>query len=223
MQNHAQARKNMVDCQLNTNGVIVPDVLAAFSEVPRELFVPAPYQDVAYIDTDMKLGKSGLFLMEPLVHARMVQALAPKPGDRVLNVGDAAGYTSAIFAQLGAEVFVPEAGMEEALLETARAAWQKLGFNRIETLKGDFTKAVAKSGPYDLIFLNGAVAGIPEELTAQLAPGGRLAAVVKPEGTPMGVIVLAEKLASGIVATRKLFDAATGYLPGYEPKPGFRF
>lgn len=219
MQKYAQARKNMVDSQLNTNGVIVPGVLGVFSEVPRELFVPSQYQDVAYIDTDMKLGRDGAFLMEPLVHARMVQALAPKAGDRILNIGDCAGYSTAIFAKLGAHVFVPES----ARLESAHAAWQGLGLTKIETLRGDFAKAVAKSGPYDLIFLNGAVAEIPADLVAQLAPGGRLAAVVRPEGNPMGMIVLAEKLASGIVATRKMFDAATGYLPGYEPKPGFKF
>ena len=101
--NTAQIRRNMVNCQLQTNGVASGDILAAFEAVPREAFVPENLRGVAYVDEDLRLP-DGNFLIEPLVLARMLQAAEPQPHDRALVIGDATGYAAAILSRLARTV-----------------------------------------------------------------------------------------------------------------------
>ena len=72
----AEARTNMVDCQIHPNGVIDPRILYAFETLPRENFVPDAKKKVAYNDEDIVL-ENGRLLLEPQVHARMLQILNP--------------------------------------------------------------------------------------------------------------------------------------------------
>lgn len=103
MIDYEKIRKNMVDCQLATGGVIAEDILEAFGTVPREQFVPAGLAPSAYVDEDL-LFPDGNFLMEPLVFGRMLQAARPRNADTVLNVGDATGYAAAILSRLAGTV-----------------------------------------------------------------------------------------------------------------------
>ena len=78
MVDYAQARRNMVDSQIRTNKVVDPAILAAFSDIARERFVEPQFRAVAYLDEDLPLG-AGRCMMEPMVLARLVQALAIGP------------------------------------------------------------------------------------------------------------------------------------------------
>lgn len=95
-----QARKNMVDCQLATGGITETAILSAFATVPREKFVPENLRASAYRDDDFIIAPRQ-FLLEPLVHARLIQALAPQMGERAFLVGDHTGYGAAILATFG--------------------------------------------------------------------------------------------------------------------------
>lgn len=214
---YEKSRRHMVDGQLKTNNIDSEAVLQAFGEVPRERFLPSALQGSAYVDEDIPL-EGGDFLMEPLVLARMVQAGRPGPGDKVLNVGDCTGYSSAILARLAGEVVTPEAGgwAEKA----RRAVWAELGLRNISPVgrgsgyEHDF---------YDLIVINGSVRAVPPALAAMLRDGGRLVAVVRPAGAPLGVLTLAEKGAGPHLAVRGLYDAVTPYLSDFAPEPDFVF
>ena len=72
-----------------------------------------------------------------------------------------------------------------------------------------------------MILFGGAVAEVPDGIAAQLAEGGRLAAVVKPT-SGVGRATLMTRT-GGVLARRVIFDAATPLLPGFEPKPAFVF
>src|SRR5690348_11413326 len=82
---YAQARNCMVDSQIRPNRVTDPRILSAMREIPRERFLPPRLRAFAYIDEDVPLG-NGRVLMEPLVIARLVQLVAPQPGERALVV-----------------------------------------------------------------------------------------------------------------------------------------
>lgn len=99
----AERRRNMVEGQLRTNKVIDERLIAAMSSVPRENFVPAKLAGVAYVDEDLALG-GGKYLMEPMVFARLVQALDLAPGKRVLVVGDFTGYAGTVLKDMGVEL-----------------------------------------------------------------------------------------------------------------------
>lgn len=96
----AERRRNMVEGQLRTNKVIDERLIAAMERVEREKFVPTRLAGVAYVDEDIALG-GGKYLMEPMVFARLVQALALNPGERVLVVGDFSGYAAAVLREMG--------------------------------------------------------------------------------------------------------------------------
>ncbi len=212
------ARRNMVDCQLRTNRLVDEALIAAFGEIPREQFVPEAVQAVAYIDEDVPLG-NGRYLMEPMVLGRVLQALAVTPGDIVLDVGCATGYSSAILSRLAATVVALEC--DHGFATRANDLLTSLSADNAIVVEGDLAAGYPKQGPYDVIWIGGAVAEIPSALADQLAEGGRLAAIVD-DGTRPGEAQLMLKR-NGKVSKRGLFDANVPRLPGFEPKAGFVF
>ena len=98
--NFEQARFNMVEQQIRPWEVLDPQVLNTLAEVPRENFVPEEYRNVAFADVEIPLGH-GEQMMKPVIEARMLQSLAVKPEDKVLEVGTGSGFITACLASLG--------------------------------------------------------------------------------------------------------------------------
>lgn len=218
--NFSQMRKNMVECQLQPGGVTQPEVLQAFSTVPREQYVPQVMRPCAYVDEDVALP-DGAFLMEPLVFGRMLQAAAPRYEDIVLNVGDMTGYSSAVLSNLVTTIVRLEPN--DTRMNRAQAAWADFDFCNIAIIKGDGREGCARHAPYSLIIINGAVTELPQKLLDQLDEGGRLVYILRPPGQKVGCLVLAEKTGEEIICTRVIADAATPYLKEFEPRPFFIF
>jgi len=212
------ARLNMVNSQVRTNKVTNPELLAALQRLPREVFVDGRLEGVAYLDEDLPLG-NGRFVMEPMVMARMIQALEIGIGDIALDVGGGTGYSGAVMAQLASTVVVLEPDGD--LAGRATRCLTDLAIDNAVVVDGALAEGYASQAPYDAILLGGAVGEIPSALTAQLAEGGWLCAVVA-EGTGPGTAVLATRR-GGIVAQRRLFDANVPVLPGFAADPGFVF
>ena len=80
----------MVEAQLRGRDIVDEAVLAAMERVPRELFVPEPEHGRAYDDAALPLGH-GQTISQPYMVARIAEALATRPGDRVLDVGTGSG------------------------------------------------------------------------------------------------------------------------------------
>ena len=101
-----RARATMVDNQLRTSGVTDWRVLAEMATVPRERFVPAERQSVAYIDDIHWLGTRAprRFMMAPATLAKLLQLAEITKDDAVLDVGAATGYSTAVIAGLAASV-----------------------------------------------------------------------------------------------------------------------
>lgn len=216
----AAARKNMVDCQIQTNGVVNNEILAAFSTIPRELFLPREVQGVAYNDEDILLGQRG-YILSPMTHARLLQLLDPRPDDIVLNIGDCTGYASAILSTQVMTVVALEG--KNKIAETARKIWDDLKCNNIVLLAGENTAGCAQHAPYTAIVLNGAVSEVPAELLSQLAPGGRLVCVMRSPDKRDGVMTIIARDNQGGYSHRSQFDAAAPWVEGFVPRTGFRF
>lgn len=213
-----QARQNMVDCQLRTNKITDPSVIEAFETVPREAFVGDRLKSVAYTDEDLQIA-GGRCLMEPMVLARLVQELAISANDVVLDIGCGTGYSAAILSHLAATVVALES--DTTLAQRATAALAEIAADNAVVVEGSLVEGYPGQGPYDVIFIEGAVADIPKELTDQLAEGGRLAAVID-SGKGPGHAVLMLKTA-GFLSKRVLFDANILPLPEFERPAGFVF
>ncbi len=214
-------RQSMVDSQLRPNDVTDPRILAAMLEVPRERFVPPSREKLAYLDDDLPVLEGGphrapRYLIEPMILARLIQALAIGPDDRILDVGCATGYSTAVLARLASQVV----GLEEDGELAAEARKALAAEQGVRIAEGKLIDGAPEQGPFDGILLNGSVEKVPEPLLAQLNDGGRLVAVLR--SGPVGRATLYVRGPGGI-SSRPLFDAAIPALPGFEQPRGFTF
>ncbi|PYP09182.1 MAG: hypothetical protein DMD59_09735 [Gemmatimonadetes bacterium] len=88
--------------------------------------------------------------------------------------GTGSGYQTAILAFLasGGKIFTIER-LPDLLVE-AEERFRRLGLTNIETRLADGAAGWPEEAPFDGIIVAAAAPRIPEPLTAQLAPGGRL-------------------------------------------------
>jgi protein-L-isoaspartate(D-aspartate) O-methyltransferase len=218
--NFKAARTNMVDGQIHTAGVVRPDILQAFETVPREMFVPQERRGVAYHDEYLPVI-NGRFLLEPITHAKMVEAVDPCEDDLVLDIGGASGYSAAILAPLVSSVVAVESDPD--CFQQAQLLWQDLDVLNVVSYEGALPEGNLENSPFNLIFMNGAVSEIPQSLVNQLEIGGKLITVVKKPGEVLGEVTLVKALGGGEYSSVSLFSAGVPYLPGFEPEREFQF
>lgn len=170
-----RARFNMVEQQIRTWEVLDQEVLDLLFAVRREDFVPAQYRSLAFVDMEIPLGH-GQKMLAPKLEARMLQELAVKASDRVLEVGTGSGYMTALLAKRGAHVYSVEIVPEFSAQAAARLSAHDIHNVTLEI--GDAARGWSKHAPYDTIVLTGSVPVLADEFARCLNPGGRLLAVV---------------------------------------------
>jgi protein-L-isoaspartate(D-aspartate) O-methyltransferase len=219
MTDFALARRNMVDGQLRPNRVNNAALLAAVSDMPRERFLPEGVRSVAYADDDVPLG-GGRFLMEPMVLARLIQALQVQPEEKALVVASGRGYGAALLSRLVKTVVAVES--DPALAGSADQTFKDLGIVNISQTVAKSEVGVPARAPYDAILIEGAVREIPRAILDQMAEGGRLATVMVTSEGVLGVAQLVVK-EGGVTSGRPLFDAGTPALVDFAPLSRFTF
>lgn len=178
----------MIQNQLRARGIVDPRVLAAMASVPRERFVAPNDVDDAYADSAMPIP-SGQSISQPYMVARMTELLAPRPGDRILELGTGSGYQAAILASLGAHVTSLERHPD--LAATARDRLEDLGLaDLVEIRVADGSLGYPAGAPYDGIIVTAAAPAIPAGLRDQLADGGRLVIPVGPRDVQVLTLVV---------------------------------
>ena len=213
MKDLVQARRNMVQSQLETNKVTDSWILEAFLRIPRELFFPENLADLAYVDEDVEIAP-GRYMMEPMVLARLIQAAAIGSRDIVLDIGGVSGYTAAILAERAVVVSLES---DSSLADMSIRNLTKQSVDTVEVFKGPLKEGYRDHAPYDVIILGGAVRDFPLSLTDQLSEGGRLLGVIRSSTADCGRAVLALRNQNH-VTERELFDANIPFLPGF-PRP----
>jgi len=220
MPEYEARRHNMVESQIRTNKVTDPGLIAVFSELPRELFLPEAQRSIAYIDEDIEIAP-GRHMMEPVVLARLVQALDIGATDSVLVIGAGTGYDAAVIGTLAGPVVAVEA--DPQLVETASMLINHLGIDNVAVVEAPLADGYAGQAPYDLVFVGGAVPEIPAIIADQVAPGGRVVAVIGgAENGVLGRASVMTKIEQGL-SGRQIFDAGTRPLPGFEAAAEFVF
>lgn len=173
--NIEQARFNMVEQQIRPWDVLDTSVLDLLYVVKREEFVPAESRDLAFTDVELPIGH-GQVMLEPKLEARLLQELAVKKTDKILEVGTGSGYMAALLAAKGAQVTSVEIIPE--LAQTAAAHLKAAGIANARVEVGDGLQGWSAGAPYDVIVVSGSVPVLPQALLGQLKVGGRLAAIV---------------------------------------------
>ncbi|MDJ1157128.1 protein-L-isoaspartate O-methyltransferase [Chelatococcus sp. SYSU_G07232] len=158
---------------LRERGIRDTSVLRAMETVPRDLFAPRRFADLARADVSLPLP-CGQTMTAPATIATMLVALGVEAHHRVLEVGTGSGYVSAVLGRLGREVVSVERFRTLALAASERVA--ALGLRQVRIMPGDGFAVGAMSGLFDRILLNGTITGLPKGVLAALPPGGRMVA-----------------------------------------------
>lgn len=212
--NFETMRAAMVSNQLRTSAVNDMKVVEAMRAIPREAFMPADRAALAYIDTPVPVGE-GRAINPPLVVGRLLTALEPGKGDRALVIGAGTGYSAAVLAEIGLDVTALE---ENAAL--AAFAEGALAGRGVSVVTGPLAEGWSAAAPYDVILIDGAIEHVPDALKAQLADGGRMAAVVSERGVTR---LAAGRKAAGTLVLEDFADAEAVALPGFAVPRGFVF
>ena len=213
----AQARHLMVESQVRTSDVTDARILAAMRTLPRERFAPPAVRTLAYADIELSVGE-GRTLLRPRDLAKLLQALAPQPHERGLEIAGATAYGAAVLGACCAEVFSLD--VDSTLSFAGRAALESAGITNVKTVSTDLSAGWADAAPYNVIFLNGASEIVPDAWLRQLADGGRLGVIVR-QG-PAGRARIYTRSGDSI-AYRIAFDAAPPVTPSLTQAPSFRF
>lgn len=208
-------RHAMVSSQLRTNAVSDNRVVAAMASIPRERFLPPETAHIAYRDTAIPLGRARA-ANPPLATARLLTEAELTPADRVLLIGAAGGYAAAILAELVAEVTGVES--DTALLALARDALAGVG--NVTLVEAPLPGGHAAGGPYDLLFVDGAVEELLPALVEQVRPGGRVVTGLVERGVTR---LAAGRRTAGGFGLHAFADSECVVLPGFARPQGFRF
>jgi protein-L-isoaspartate(D-aspartate) O-methyltransferase len=212
-----QARFNMVEQQIRTWEVLDQSVLDLLFLVRREDFVPPEYRLLAFADLEIPLGDHQK-MWAPKMEARVLQELQILPAERVLEIGTGSGYLTALLARLGAEVTSVE--INPRLAAEAKAKLTRAGVGSVELAVGDGARGWGR-GTYDVIVLTGSTPVLPDAFIDQLAPGGRVFAVV---GEPPVMLArLVRWVAPGALAKRILFETVVDPLTNAATPARFEF
>jgi protein-L-isoaspartate(D-aspartate) O-methyltransferase len=164
--------------ELRRDGITDEAVLKAVESIPRELFVPATFQDRAYENIPLPIGRAQT-ISQPFIVALMTEMLQVEDKHCVLEIGTGSGYQAAVLSRLCRRVFTLE--RHQTLLQEAQKRFATLRIHNITSRFGDGTKGWPEAAPYDRIIVTAAAPEMPLRLVAQLRDGGVMIAPVGPE------------------------------------------
>jgi len=172
------ARKLNLLAELRHAGITDDRVLEALARVPRERFVPDTFQDRAYENVPLPIGRDQT-ISQPYIVALMTQALQLDERHCILEIGTGSGYQAAVLAKLCRRVFTLE--RHRMLLHDAQRRFAALRLHNITTRFGDGTKGWPEAAPFDRIIVTAAAPEVPLRLVEQLREGGIMLVPVGPE------------------------------------------
>ena len=209
-----QKDKNRLIRMYKDRGLVKDEIaFNAFSEVPRELFIPEKHSSSAYLDHPLPLMNTGQTISAPHMTIMILEYLELKNDLKVLEIGAGSGYQASLIAaaissnsHTTGHVFSIEIVPE--LVNFAKKNIKMANYDHIVTvLEGDGTQGYQEESPYDRIILTAAGPKLPPPLIDQLKIGGIL---VMPLGKPRSYQVMTrfKKLSESEISKEELSSVA---------------
>ncbi len=220
--NVEQARFNMVEQQIRPWEVLDQDVLDLLYVVRREEFVPEAYRALAFSDLEIPLYENadeGERMMQPKMEARILQELAVKKTDRVLEVGTGSGYLTALLAARAQHVYSVE--INPRLKTFGEQNLLRAAVDSATVELGDAAQGWGQHAPYDVIAVTGSIPSMAQGFLSQLRPEGRLFAIVG--DPPVMEAQLVTCIAEGSYHTTNLFETYIAPLKNAPQRRRFEF
>jgi protein-L-isoaspartate(D-aspartate) O-methyltransferase len=200
------ARQQMVAQQIRTWDVFDADVLKVLNEVPREQFVSAGFESLAFAETELPIGHGQLMMM-PNLEGRLLQSLAVQASESVLEIGTGSGFLTACFSRLAKSV--SSIDIHDDFLQSAAANLADSGINNFELQNMDATQQLP-DGQFDVIAVTGSIDVFDPRYVTALNPGGRLFVVVG--SAPIMDALLVERTGDNDWRTSRIFETSLSAL-----------
>jgi len=213
----SRERDAMVDSQIHTADVTDRRLLKALRTLPRHAFVPKGKSAIAYADCEVEAAP-GRWMMRPRDLGLLIHCAQVQPDELVLNIASGRGYAAAVLSRMAETVVGVEA--DETLVRKSSDALADAGCDNTAIIGGDPVKGAPGQGPYDVIFVEGAVSDVPRAWFDQLKDGGRLAVVVRKGAVGKATIFTRS---GDSIGHRVVFDSTPRLIPGFEKEAGFVF
>ena len=209
--NIQQARKNMIEQQIRTWEVLDQAVLDLLNEIHREEFIPAAYRGLAFADTRLPIGH-GQTTMTPKTEARLLQSVAIRPHESVLEIGAGCGYLTALLAKSASRV--KSIDIFPDFISSARARLERAGLENTRLEQADAYTLPDRGEKYDLVIFTASLPAMDDRFLKLLNENGRLFAIIG-ESPAMEARVITKQRAGGY-ATEGIFDTDLPTLIGSE-------
>jgi protein-L-isoaspartate(D-aspartate) O-methyltransferase len=167
---HQRLRRQLVN-GIRAKGITDQRVLEAIFHIPRHFFMPPDLQHEAYTDKAFPIGE-GQTISQPYTVAYQTQLLDLLPSYRVLEIGTGSAYQAVILAELAAEVFSIER-QKKLFIRNQNFEYLRM-FNNLHLFYGDGFEGLPAYAPFHRILLTAAAPHVPQTLTDQLLPGGKI-------------------------------------------------
>lgn len=201
-----RARTNMIAQQIRTWDVLSQDVLDLLEHIHREKFVPEPYRSLAFVDTEIPLvvdgEETGETMLPPKFEARILQEVAIRQSETVLEIGTGSGYMAALLGSSATTVTSVE--IDPRLKAFAEANLQRAGVRNVRVDLGNGAGGWPVVGPVDVIIVSGSLHALPQSLLNQVRVGGRIAAIVG--DAPAMTTVVVHRTGEQAWKTVKIFE-----------------
>ena len=170
-----KARFNMVEQQIRPWDVLNTQLLDLLFHVKRENFVADNQKAIAFVDTELPLP-NGSRMLQPKMEARILQELNIAADEKILEIGTGSRYLTALLASVGKHVYSLD--IDANMTALAKANLARAGIQNVTLVTANGVGGLPTNAPFDVIVVGGALPSVPEELTSQLAVGGRMLVVV---------------------------------------------
>ena len=211
------ARQQMIDQQVRAWDVYDPDVLAVLASVPREQFVPAGYESLAFAETAIPIGH-GEKMLRPTIEGRLLQSLQLDGTERVLEVGTGTGFLAACLARLADSVVSID--IYDDFLNQAGQNLEDTGIRNVEFISMDATRDLP-AGQFDAIAVTGSIQEFDPRFVEALSVGGRLFVVIGDE--PVMEARVVERTGDNDWQSETQFETCLEPLVHGSAPPGFSF
>ncbi|GLQ98385.1 protein-L-isoaspartate O-methyltransferase [Dyella mobilis] len=208
----------MVENQVRPWEVLDGRVLDVLGRVRREDFVAPEHRQLAFADLCLPIGH-GEVMMKPVMEGRVLQTLALKPEEQVLEIGTGSGFLTACLASLSAHV--TSVDIHADFTAAAGARLQAAGINNVQLATGEAVDTWQPQGSFDAVVVTGAVYRIPDRFLSWLKPGGRLLAI-RGE-SPVQQVMLLTSEGNGRYREESVLETDLPYLAHAEPPRRFVF
>lgn len=213
-----KARFNMIEQQIRPWDVLDQEILDLLAVVKREQFVPAAYASLAFVDMEIPLP-AGQNMLAPRVEARILQDLAVRKHENVLEIGAGSGYMAALLANRARHVLTVDIVPE--LVELARTNLANADITNVDVAEGNAADGWSAAAPYDVICISGSLPAIPQSILSQVKVGGRIAAFIGE--LPVMEARLVTRVSETEYQVVNLFETAVKPLQGAARPSQFQF